>query len=197
MELFVLKVAVIAACALALFRIAKSFAGDANHQASLGPNAELRPQSDLAAWPNSIPRIGSELPFPFDIRELEDALEAKYGPDFFRPRVLNYYFQNMNMETGPADPTDFFDAFAVEFENPENGWRWTASFWVTTPAGLVRQMNARREDSVWGTGTLIVRRFDLKTILWAVIEDCAASRAEHKSAESEEQQNPSVAETEN
>ncbi|MGH9554573.1 MAG: hypothetical protein ACRD2Y_02015 [Terriglobales bacterium] len=110
--------------------------------------------------------VGSEIPFPFDVRELE----TKYGPGVWRPIVLNYFFRETDLTTGPSDPEDFYDEFFVDWEHPETGYRWRTSYHVTTPKGMVRVMSEDRSDYLLGDATIVVRRFDLKTILRAVME---------------------------
>lgn len=176
MELFTLKVALVVACAFALFALSRSLSSRAEHNHTMPvPSDSLEPP--FKRPPSVTPKVGSELPFPFDMRRLEAELEAKYGPDFFRPVILNYYFGHMDIATGPPNPADFYDEFYIEFENPDEGHRWTSSYWVTTPAGLARQMDEERSNAIWGYGTLVVRRFDLETILRAILEDYAESHA--------------------
>ncbi|HTC94656.1 MAG TPA: hypothetical protein VK699_14540 [Terriglobales bacterium] len=191
MELVALKVVIVVACGLALFYISRSISRGADDHLSAAPSLLEQSRAVSMPPPRLVPRVGSELPFPFDIGQLEADLEKKYGPDFFRPRVLNYYFRNMDLETGPANPTDFYDDFYIELENPANGHRWTASFWVTTPSGLVRQMQENRTDAIWGTGTLVVKRFDLETILRSALENCAEAHAADRVSESEWQEDTS------
>jgi hypothetical protein len=113
--------------------------------------------------------VGSEIPFPFDVRELE----MKYGPGFWRPIVLNYFFRETDLTTGPRDPEDFYDELFIEWEHPETGYRWRTSFHVTTPKGMVRVMAEERTDFLYGDFTIIVRRYELKTVLRAVLEHFA------------------------
>lgn len=185
MELFVLKLAIVAACAFALFALSRFLSkGSERHDTGLYVPDSL---TSAPSWAQgSVPKVGNELPFPFDIRQLEADLEAKYGPDFFRPKILNYSFAHMDIETGPGDPDDFYDEFYVEFENPNDGYRWISSFWITTPAGLTRQMNEERTDVLWGTGTVVIRRFSLETILRAVLKRQA--EAWHGDAMSEKEE---------
>src|SRR5260370_3533936 len=179
MELLVLKIAVMEAWGSALFSVARFLSGDcAGHTSPLPYTIErARPSSTPDSERKSPPRVGNELPFPLDVDELEVELEEKYGPDFFRPKILNYFFRNTDLETGPMDPTDFFDQFVIELENPEDGYQWTQSAMVTTPKGLGRMMAENREDAVWEKNLLVVKRFDLSLILRSVLEDCAAFHA--------------------
>ncbi|HXE90542.1 MAG TPA: hypothetical protein VNK82_06215 [Terriglobales bacterium] len=129
---------------------------------SLGPEPVAFPEATKPA----VPLVGYELPFPLDVRELE----AKYGPGFARPNILNYYCRETDMVAGPSDPEDFYDEFFVEMENPEHEHRWTTSFHIATPKGLERVMQEDRSEFVYGDGAIIVQRFDLATILRAVLE---------------------------
>ncbi|HLQ50538.1 MAG TPA: hypothetical protein VK129_03515 [Terriglobales bacterium] len=189
MESLIAKIAFLVACAIGLFIIMNFLSRVSENNVIAPPHIPDQLQPLLKTVPQPLPKVGRELRFPFDIRELEDELEAKYGPDFFRPKILNYYFQHTNLETGPADPTDFYDEFSVELENPADGHRWTSSYWVTTPAGLTHQMNENHEDTIWGHGTLVVKRFDLATILRSVLEGYAEAHAAEKNQESDSTQN--------
>jgi hypothetical protein len=184
MELFVFKVALVVACAFALFALSRWLSRHVEHnQTTSSLLASSEPPFKRA--PAVMPKVGRELPFPFDVRVLEVELEAKYGPDFFRPKILNYYFGHMDIETGPTDPADFYDEFYIEFENPTEDYRWTTSYWVTTPAGLARQMDEERTNAIWGYGTLTVRRYNLETILRVILEDYAESRAAQQDTDTE------------
>jgi hypothetical protein len=191
MELLFLKVALVAACAVGLLVIARFLSRASDNQILSPQLVPLKSEPGFRPGPRPVPRVGRELPFPFDIRGLEVELAEKYGPDFFRPKILNYYFLHTDLEAGPDDPTNFYDDFHVEFENPENGQRWTSSFWVTTPAGLSRQIDENRQAAVWGSGTLVVKRFDLKVILRSILESYADHHAADKAAEVQWEQNQS------
>jgi len=116
-----------------------------------------------------VPLVGSEIDFPFDVRELE----AKHGADFFRPNILNYYFRNTDLVAGPPEPESFYDELFLDLEHPQTGHRWTATFHVTTPRGLARVMAEDRTRYIFAEGTIIVDRFDLANILRAVMEHFA------------------------
>jgi hypothetical protein len=110
--------------------------------------------------------VGREIPFPFDIRELEQ----KYGAEFKRPRILNYYFKATDLIEGPEDPEDFVDEFLVEFENPDDGHRWTSTNTVATPHGISRIFAETADKFLYGDSMIIVPKYDLSAILRAVIE---------------------------
>ena len=192
MESLVIKLAVLLACAFGLFLVGRLLSRESENQVLLPQLVPPQSESESRLFPKPAPRVGRELPFPFDMRELEAELETKYGPDFVRPKILNYYFLHTDLETGPADPANFYDDFYVEFENPANGYSWTSSYWVTTPAGLSRQIDESREAAIWGNSTLIVKRFDLKTILQAILKDYAEAHAANDSSVLEGKQNPST-----
>jgi len=174
MELLVLKIAAVAGCGLALFYVARAFSG--NSSSHISPTSRPTDQQD-PNLPNSgrtpLPRVGREIPFPLNISELEAQLEEKYGPGYFRPKILNYYFRNTDLETGPMEPTDFCDQFFIEFENPDDGYSWVMSAMITTPKGLGRMMEEERRDAVWEKNMLVIKRFDLRLILRSFLEDLA------------------------
>ncbi len=164
-----LKVVVFGGILAAVYLIAR-FARGISDQASATSSFSAEGLEPFKTEPEPMGRprglVGSEIPFPFDARELE----AKYGADVWRPIVLNYFFREIDLTEGPRDPEDFYDEFFVEWEHPETGYRWRTSFYVTTPRGMTRVMNEDRADYLLGDATIVVRRFDLKTILRAVIE---------------------------
>ncbi|MCI0402555.1 MAG: hypothetical protein L0212_03425 [Acidobacteria bacterium] len=152
-----------------LARFARRISDQASTTTSF-PAPELEPFGP-APEPMGRPRglVGSEIPFPFDVRELE----TRYGPGVWRPIVLNYFFREADLIAGPRNPEDFYDEFFVECEHPETGYRWRTSFYVTTPKGIERVMTEDRTDYLFGDTTIVVRHFDLKTILRAVMESFA------------------------
>lgn len=131
------------------------------------PITELEPGEPK---PHNVPLVGREIPFPFDVNELA----AKYGPGFKRPAILNYYFRQTDLVAGPPDPNRFYDELFVELRGEHSDHSWTAQFLVTTPAGLEALMAEQRSDFFDVSGaTIIVQRYDLKTILRAVLEHYA------------------------
>lgn len=179
MELLAFKIAALAACGFLLFYVARAFSGSSSNNLAQQPLANNVPPPDLAEPDRKtpVPRVGSEIPFPLNIHELEAELEEKYGPEFFRPRILNYYFSQIDLETGPMDPTNFCDQFSIEFENPSDGYSWTSSAMVTTPKGLGRMMDEERKDAIWERNMLVVKRYDLRLILRSFLEDMAELHA--------------------
>ncbi len=84
--------------------------------------------------------------------------------------VSRYYFRNTEIETGPADPADFYDELFVDLKATGSTQNWQNSIHVATPRGLDRVMAEEGWDSVIGTELLIVRKYDLQTILHAAVE---------------------------
>lgn len=84
--------------------------------------------------------------------------------------VRRYYFRNTELETGPADPADFYDELFVDLEDPDSAQKWQNSIHVATPRGIDRVMAEEHWDSVIGGELLILRKYDLDTILKAAIE---------------------------
>ena len=84
--------------------------------------------------------------------------------------VKRYYFRNTEAGTVPADPSDFYDELFIDLENPDSAQKWQNSIHVATPRGLERMMEEEHWDSVLGGELLIVRKYDLNTILNAAVE---------------------------
>jgi hypothetical protein len=84
--------------------------------------------------------------------------------------VRRYYFRNTELETGPADPADFYDELFVDLEDPDSAQKWQNSIHVATPSGIDRMMAEEHWDSVIGGELLILRKYDLDTILKAAVE---------------------------
>jgi hypothetical protein len=91
------------------------------------------------------------------------------APESLRTRgalsVSRYYFRETDLETGPADPADFYDELFIELREADSGQTWQNSIHVATPRALDRVMAEENWDSVIGTELLIVRRYDRETIL--------------------------------
>ena len=84
--------------------------------------------------------------------------------------VSRYYFRQTEIGKVPADPTDFYDELFIDLQDPVSGQTWQNSIHVATPHALDRVMVEEQWDSVIGTELLIVRRYDLDTILHGAIE---------------------------
>lgn len=162
------KLALLSGAATALYLLARHLSR-ASEPSDLAAALDPEPPSFPEPVKPPVPLVGHEIPFPLDVRQLE----AKYGPGFARPHILNYYFRHTDLVEGPSDPEDLYDEFFVELENPEHEHRWTTSFHVATPKGLKRVMQEDRSDFLYGEGTIIVPRFDLAVILRAVLEHYA------------------------
>jgi hypothetical protein len=150
-----------------LSRQSSTSASDAPmHDPDWRPEA-LQPEEEEEDWEIREPGVvGKEIPFPFDIRELEQ----KYGPELKRPRILNYYFKTTDLIEGPQDPENFVDEFFVEFENPDDDHRWTSTNTIVTPRGISNTLAETADKFLYGDGMIIVPRYDLAMILRAVIE---------------------------
>jgi hypothetical protein len=136
------------------------------HDPNWRPEA-LVPEKEVVGSDDYEPSlVGSEIPFPFDIRELEQ----QYGPNVKRPRLLNYYFTKVDLISGPTVPDDFVDEFCVELENQDDNHRWTSTYTIATPKGLSNLLARDGYRYVYGDGMIIVPRYDLSAILRAVLE---------------------------
>ncbi len=84
--------------------------------------------------------------------------------------VTRYYFRETDLDTGPPDPADFYDELFIDLRDTGSGQVWQNSIHVATPRALDRVMQAEGWDSIIGTELLIVRRYDLETILNGAVE---------------------------
>ena len=167
MEDLWLKVAILAGCFVALYLVATRLSATPSREqqaANVEAPAAEADVPDLLPPPSVL--VGRELPLPVDASQLA----ATDGPGVASPRLLNYYFRKTDLVAGPPDPLAFYDEFFVELEHPETGYRWTASFMVTTPQGLEQVMAEDHTPFLFGNSTIVVQRYDLKTILQAVLE---------------------------
>jgi hypothetical protein len=111
--------------------------------------------------------IGSELPFPIVLPPVEQLPNGRYN----RPNVLNYYFSNLDLKSGPENPRSFCDQLFVEFEAPETGAKWTSEYTVATPFGLQGLMDQTGQTLSFDGTTIIVPRWDMAQILKTVLDD--------------------------
>ena len=109
--------------------------------------------------------VGKELPFPF-----ESELEQLYSAGTLKADLLNYYFKTIDLVEGPADPYNFLDEFSCEFENRDDNHKWTATYTVATPQGISTLIAKENYRYVLGDGMIIVPRYDLPSILRAVVD---------------------------
>jgi hypothetical protein len=111
--------------------------------------------------------VGSDLPFPINLPEIEQDADGKYN----RPVFLNYYFGKINLQSGPESPDAFCDEFFLQARDPDNRHTFTYRYTVATPAGLQRVMDLEHLPSLYlGTQVVIVPRWDVRLILETVID---------------------------
>ena len=125
--------------------------------------------------------IGAELPFPVSVPALERLPDGSYN----RPKVLNYYFSNLDLKTGPENRRSFCDQLFVEFEAPESGARWINEYVVATPFGLQDLLDSTGQTLDFSGTVIIVTRWDMAEILKTVIEDVMGKYAHPYSDESD------------
>lgn len=111
--------------------------------------------------------IGAELPFPVVLPPVQQLPSGRYN----RPKVLNYYFSNLDLKTGPDNPRVFCDQLFVQFEAPETGASWTNEYTVATPFGLQELMDGTGQNLAFDGTMVIVPRWDMGLILRTVLDD--------------------------
>lgn len=130
------------------------------------------PRSPPDRWqedpgPNEPAAIGSELPFPIKLPPVERNPEGRYN----RPKVLNYYFSNLDLKRGPENPRSFCDQLFIQFEAPETGAQWTSEYIVATPFGLQALLDETGQNLAMDGSIIIVSRWDMAEILRTVLDD--------------------------
>lgn len=85
-------------------------------------------------------------------------------------QISRCYFRNTDIAHGPPDRDVFYDELFIDLKDPESGQTWENSIHVATPRGLERAMLEEHWESVIGTELLIVRRYDLQTVLNGAVD---------------------------
>lgn len=130
------------------------------------------PQAPPDSWddypdPKEPAVIGAELPFPVKVPPVERSSDGRYN----RPKVLNYYFSNLDLKRGPENPRSFCDQLFIEFEAPETGARWTSEYIIATPFGLQDLLDQTSQNLTFDGVVIIVPRWDMAEILKTVLDD--------------------------
>lgn len=125
--------------------------------------------------------IGSELPFPAEVAPVQRLEDGSFN----RPNVLNYYFSNLDLQTGPENPRSFCDQLFVQFQAPETGERWTSEYVVATPFGLQELLDQTGQNLTFNGAIIIVPRWSMALILKTVLDDVMEKYA-HSDAEATE-----------
>ena len=111
--------------------------------------------------------IGAELPFPVKVPPVEQLPDGSYN----RPKVLNYYFSNLDLKRGPDNPRSFCDQLFIQFEAPETGARWTSEYTIATPFGLQALIDETGQNLAFDGTMIVVSRWDMAEILKTVLDD--------------------------
>ncbi len=112
--------------------------------------------------------VGSELPFPVSLPPVTRGEDGRYN----RPNILNYFFREIDLATGPPDKRSFCDELTVETQDPDYGHYYTYKFSVATPAGLQKMLDEGHLASLYlDAEVVVVAAWDMKVILGTVIEE--------------------------
>jgi hypothetical protein len=85
--------------------------------------------------------------------------------------VLDYAFKKIDLRSGPADPSDFFDELTVSFYDRSTGHRWKREFQVGTPLGIGSYMREQKWRSLrMDGGLVIVDKFDIDLLLDTILD---------------------------
>jgi hypothetical protein len=110
---------------------------------------------------------GAELPFPVSLPPLQLGPDGKYN----RPKILNYYFSEIDLVRGPENRTSFCDELLIQFEAAETGQTWTNRYVVATPAGLEDQIRRDHNSLFIDDCVVVVSEWNLAEILRTIMDD--------------------------
>jgi hypothetical protein len=88
-------------------------------------------------------------------------------------QVTRYYFRQTDTATGPPDLAVFYDELFVDLVDPDSNQKFQNSMYVCTPRGLEQAMKDEGWDTVIGTELLIVKRYNLQSILDGALDHLA------------------------
>lgn len=166
------KIGVLAAAFLVLLLLGRRFS----------PESVIVPQPPQPPAPDGLPEsiyppdqirhmpavVGSELPFPISLPPITRSPEGLYN----RPEVLNYYFSEIDLIRGPADPKCFCDDFYLELQVPGDSHPWTSQYLVASPAGLQKELDSQSYSALYlDSNTIVVPKWDVAAILQAVMNE--------------------------
>ncbi|HZS27840.1 MAG TPA: hypothetical protein VFB76_11475 [Candidatus Angelobacter sp.] len=122
------------------------------------------------------PRVaGADLPFPLTLPEIKCDANGRYN----RPEFLNYYFEKIDLKTGPDDPASFCDDFYMVARDVGSDDETEYRYLIATPTGLQSVMTSEHRPALYIEGqTIIVPRWDLTLILDTVVKRIMKDYAE-------------------
>jgi hypothetical protein len=172
------KVIIFVAAFLLLILLGRKLSSRGESYASTLPPEAFRPKPVVAQedepGSNKPTIVGADLPFPVNVPEIERDSDGKYN----RPEFLNYYFEEINLNTGPEDPESFCDDFYIAVRDIESNRPMLYSYLVATPAGLQKVLNKERLPALYlEDQALIVPRWDLPLILDTAVKQIMKSYA--------------------
>ena len=85
-------------------------------------------------------------------------------------RILDMYFSRFDIIPGPPDPTSFADEIFIDLYDDNSGYKWTGSYFVTTPHGLDQMLQDEHWLYAFADKTFFVRRYDAKLIRQMIVE---------------------------
>lgn len=119
--------------------------------------------------------VGADLPFPLTLPEIKCDADGRYN----RPEFLNYYFEKIDLKSGPVDPVSFCDDFYMMTRDVGSNHESEYRYLITTPSGLQSVMASEHRPALYIEGqTIIVPRWDLTLILDTVVKQIMKDYAE-------------------
>jgi hypothetical protein len=170
------KVVIFVAAFLLLLLLGKKLSSGGESYAATLPPGAFRPEpvaSDEGEPNSKKPTIiGADLPFPVNVPEIECDADGRYN----RPEFLNYYFEEIDLHTGPENPVSFCDDFYIEVRDIESNRPMLYGYLVATPAGLQNVLDKERLPALYLEGqAVIIPRWDLPLILDTAVKQIMKS----------------------
>ena len=181
------KVIIFVAAFVLLLLLGRKLSGSGN--AYIVPPFEGQPQpvqdttigaveEPAATGPSRL--VGADLPVPIHLPGIERNQDGRYN----RPEFENYYFEDIDLKTGPVDPTTFCDELYIVARDIESNNSAYYKYLVATPAGLQAAMAAERLPALYiDDQTIIVSRWDLPLILGTATKQIMKAYAEPRDGE--------------
>ena len=101
-------------------------------------------------------------------------------------RILNIYFSRFDIIPGPPDPSSFSDEVFVDLYDENSGYKWTTSYFVTTPHGLGQMLEEEHWQYAFADQTFFVRRYDAKLIRQMIVEHLISTQEKPSSPKNSE-----------
>ena len=178
------KIIIFVAAFLLLLLLGKKLSSGGDSYAATLPPGSFHPEragaEEQDESSNQPTVVGADLPFPVHLPEIACDADGKYN----RPEFLNYYFDHIDLRSGPENPESFCDHLYLQIRDVESDRPMYYEYLVATPAGLQKLMTQEHKPSLFLEGqAVIVPRWDLSLILDTAVTQIMKAYAEREDKE--------------